>query len=159
MKIALLPISIVVVTFLCSTLSVAMAQAPSAVPIAQIPLRDQPIENIVEHFSYVNDIDPKIALSVMQCESKGIQSTVGDDGNARGIFQYWTDTWARHSKEMGETLDINSSYDQARLATWAIANGHADEWTTYVAIKRGGRYSFYSKSLKKSFTVYCSMMS
>lgn len=123
----------------------------------ELPLKDQPIENIVRYFAQENGLDEDIAVRVMQCESRGLQSTVGDNGHAIGIFQYWRDTWERHSKEFGETLDINSQYDQARLATWAIANGKGNEWTTYVAIKKGGTYSFYSKQLKKHFTVKCEL--
>ena len=113
------------------------------------------MENIVTHFADVNGLDTKLALAVMRCESNGVQSTVGDGGLSKGIFQYQNETWERHSKEFGETLDINSPYDQARLATWAIANGKGNEWTAYRTIKNGGTYSFYSRQLKKHFTVTC----
>ena len=130
-------------------LSKAKAEAPV------LPLDKQPIENIVVHFSNENGVDPNLMLAVMRCESNGKQSTVGDGGRSRGIFQIQKPTWDRFTKGMGETLDYQSPFDQARVATWAFANGHGDEWTTAVAIRKGGTYSFYSRQLKKHFTVNC----
>lgn len=121
----------------------------------EIPLQDQPIENIVRHFAEVNGVDESLALAVMRCESQGRQDTVSDGGRSRGVFQYQKETFERHAKEYGEVLDYNSSYDQAKLAMWAIAHGKGNEWTAYRAIKNGGTYSFYSKQLKKHFTVKC----
>ena len=123
----------------------------------ELPLKDQPIENIVTYFSIENGVDPELMLAVMRCESHGNPNVVGDGGRSRGIFQIQKPTWDRFTKEMGETLDYTSSYDQARVATWAFANGKAKEWTTYVAIQKGGTYSFYSRQLKQHFTVKCSI--
>ena len=131
----------------------ARAQAPGK----EMDLRDQPIKEIVNYFAIENDLDPKLALAVMRCESNGKQNTVSDGGRSIGVFQYQKPTWERHSKEYGEELDRNSPYDQAKLATWAIANGKGNEWTAYRTIKNGGTYSFYSNQLKQHFTVKCSM--
>jgi hypothetical protein len=151
MKRKILVIASLSVLLVLSFIIRAKAYAP------ELELKDQPIENIVTYFAEVNGLDPKLALAVMRCESGGIQSTVGDKGHSHGIFQYFTDTWERHSKELGETLDINSPFDQAKLATFAIAHGHGNEWTTYTAIKNGGKYSFYSKINKKHYTVRCEL--
>ena len=130
-------------------------QRRSKAEAPEIPLQDQPIENIVRHFAEVNGVDESLALAVMRCESQGRQDTVSDGGRSRGVFQYQKETFERHAKEYGEVLDYNSSYDQAKLAMWAIAHGKGNEWTAYRAIKNGGTYSFYSKQLKKHFTVKC----
>ena len=52
---------------------------------------------------------------------------------------------------MGEEgLDYTSEYDQLKVGTYAMAHPElAKEWTTYVAIQKGGTYSFYSKINKK----------
>lgn len=134
------------------TIGKARAFAP------ELALRDQPIQSIVTYFSNQNGVDPRFALSVMDCESHGEQKTVSDEGRSLGIFQIQKPTWERFTKEMGEVLDINSPFDQARVATFAFAHNHADEWTTAVAIKNGGSYSFYSKQLKRHFTVKCSLI-
>lgn len=142
------------VVVLSSSLSIAHADAPAP---PQVPLRERPIEEIVTHFSIENGIEPSVALAVMGCESHGIQSTVGDHGLSLGIFQIQKATWKRFTKEMGEDLDISSPYDQARVATWAMGNGHSGEWTTYVALTHGGKYTFWYKLEKKEYTVYCKM--
>lgn len=133
----------------------AKAQAPK--PEVSLDIRDQSIKEIVNYFAIENDLDPKLALAVMRCESNGKQNTISDGGRSIGVFQYQKPTWERHSKEYGEELDRNSPYDQAKLATWAIANGKGREWSSYRSLKNGGTYSFYSNQLKQHFTVKCSM--
>lgn len=130
-------------------ISSAKAEAPV------LSLEEQPIEVIVMHFAEQYGVDQKLMLDVMKIESRGIQATVGDGGLSRGIFQYQKATFERHSKEFGEVLDYNSGYDQAKLASWAIANGKGNEWTAYRCLNNGGVYSFYSRQLKKHFTVTC----
>lgn len=145
---AKLSILLVVVT-LCSTLNIAHAYAP------ELALKDLPVRDIVTHFAIENGVAPSLALRVMDCESGGIQDTTSDRGLSHGIFQIQKATWERFTREMGERLDYDSPMDQAKVATWAMAHGHANEWTTFVAISKGGRYSFYSRQLKKHFTVVC----
>lgn len=123
----------------------------------ELPLQDQPIENIVTHFANEYGVSPELMLAVMRCESNGNPNTVGDGGRSRGVFQIQKPTWDRFTKEMGETLDYTSSFDQAKVASWAFSEGHGDEWSTYRSIKNGGVYSFYSRQLKGYFTVRCSL--
>lgn len=113
------------------------------------------LENTVYFFSDKYSVDPMLILNMIKCESKGNPQAIGDSGLAKGIMQYHTETFIRHSKEFGEVLDINSQYDQIKLAVWAISTNKGNEWTSYRAIKNGGAYSFYSKLLKKNFTVIC----
>ncbi len=155
MKIKLLLVLIValIAVAILLTTGVARAQAP------EIALKDQPIEAIVTHYAKENGVDPKFALSVMACESGGSQSVISDGGRSRGVFQIQKPTWERFTKEMGEVLDYTSAMDQAKVAMWAFANDHEDEWTTVVALKKGGTYSFYSRQLHKHFIVKCSMIS
>lgn len=124
-------------------------------------LQDKPIQDIIVHFAKENGVDPKIALAVARCESQFGTLPDGDSGNAKGVWQYWDDTWERHykdfHKETGVTLSKGSKFDDTRLAMWAFANNKASEWSTFVALKKGGTYSFYSKALKKHFTVTCKM--
>ena len=121
----------------------------------ELALRDQPIGSIVTYFSNKNGISPRLALKVMECESGGIQDTTSDMGLSHGIFQIQKSTWDRFTGEMGEKLDYDSPMDQAKVATWAMAHGHATEWSTFIAIMKGGKYSFYSRQLHRHFTVIC----
>jgi len=113
------------------------------------------LEEQVVYFSKLYGGDANIISKVMECESGGNQSAVGDEGRSRGVMQFQKPTFDSLSGKIGENLDINSSYDQIKLATWAISNGHGRSWTAYRAIMNGGVYSFYSNQLKRSFTVYC----
>ena len=102
---------------------------------AEAPERKMTLAETVMYHASLNGVDPDLAYSMMMCESKGKQNTKGDYNRATGIFMYWTDTWNRHSlKYFGKVLDINSSDDQALVATAAIAGGDGREWTSYRAI-------------------------
>jgi len=143
-------------------LAAAVAVLTGLAPIARadapvIPMEEWSPQSLVSHYAGVYAYDEKTLQAVMRCESRGDRNTVGDGGRSFGIFQIQKETWKRFTREMGETLDINSSNDQAKVAAWAFANGKANEWSTYVAIKKGGTYSFYSRQLKGRYTVRCSV--
>lgn len=131
------------------------AEAPT------VELKDMPIQAIITHYAKHYGVDVQVALAVARCESRYGTLPDGDNGMAKGLWQYWDDTWNRHYKEFHEetgiTLIKGNQKDDTELAMWAIANGKGNEWTTFVAIKKGGTYSFYSKALKKQFTVKCSL--
>lgn len=120
--------------------------------------REMTVEQTVAHYAYINGVDQRLVLSMMKCESEGKQGAIGDGKHAVGIFQYWPETWTRHSAKYGEKLDRNSYQDQAELATWAVANGMGNEWTSYRAIKNGGSYTFFYKLQNKKITVYCDLL-
>lgn len=139
----------VVVTLIIGFSHIATAQAPtSAIPTD--------IKGQIAFYANVYGSSASDLLTVAECESHFRQATVSDLGMSIGIFQIQGPTWVRFTREMGEKLDRNSSLDQAKVASWAFANNKGTEWTTYVALKNGGTYSFYSKQLKKHFTVRCS---
>lgn len=114
------------------------------------------IELASEKFSQ----DASLISKISYCESK--HKIVAHDGgravNMTGIhdrtFNYWLPLY---EKEVGETLDIKSTYDQFKMMSWAFSKGESyrTKWTTYVAYKKGGEYSFYSNLLGAHFTVRC----
>ncbi len=109
----------------------------------------------INHFAKIYNVDGSLVSAMVKCESKGDIDAVGDSGRAFGILQYHKASFERHSKLFGEELDYYSSYDQIKLTSWALSKGYGREWTSYRAIKNGGKYSFYSNLLKKHFVVYC----
>ena len=109
----------------------------------------------INYFADLYGVDSRVVSKVIDCESNGIHESVGDGGRSKGIGQFQEATFLRMEKKLGEDLNYNSSYDQVKLLTYAISQGWGREWTTYRAIQNGGKYSFYSKQLKKHFTVYC----
>ncbi len=117
-------------------------------------------EELILKYSTEYGSDPNIVYSIMMCESQG-KWIKGDFRNntyhSFGQFQYFKSTWIRYSKLFGEELNINSAHDQIKLTSWvfSLTDKEKSEWTTYVALKNGGTYSFYSKFHQKSFVVKC----
>lgn len=129
----------------------------SAEEIKINPLDLTPIEQI-EYFSTMYGGNPAIAKKVMECESNGNHKTSGDGGRSNGIFQFQKSTFLRMEKEFGEDLDYTSQFDQIKLGSWALTQPNlAREWTTYVAIQKGGKYSFWSSQMQRHYTVYCKL--
>lgn len=139
------------ITYLVFKLPVAIAFAP------EVPIEQQSVERQIVYYANLYGFDSEIGLKVAECESNFSNKAIGDSGKSKGIFQFQKETFNRHSKQMGETLDYTSAHDQIKLAMWSMSNGNAREWTTYRAIMNGGTYTFYSKQLKKTFTVYCKL--
>lgn len=130
---------------------------------AQAPIRelkDYSVVELIDYYSALYDQDPALMRKVAECESKYNTTILGDGGRAFSVFQFHKGTFERWSKERGEPLDYKSYHDHIKLAVWSFAQGekYRNAWTSYVAIKRGGEYSFYSKLLKKHFTVYCKLV-
>lgn len=129
------------------------AQAPDS------SLKDKTIKEQVEFFSVLYETDSQVVNKSIECESKGNHDAVGDGGRSKGIAQIQVPTWKdleqKYNKEFAEDLDYTSRFDQIKLMTWSFANGYGNKWTSYVAIKNGGKYSFYSKQMKRHYTVIC----
>jgi len=122
-----------------------------------VDIRTESIEKQVEYFTNLYGGDIAVNLKVIECESNGIVTTIGDSGRSYGLAQFQKPTFNWMAKEFGEELDYKSPYDQIKLMTWAISKGYGSNWTTYVAIKHGGTYKFYSSQLKKHFIVKCKL--
>lgn len=126
----------------------------------EINPRDLSIEGQVIYFSNLYGGDSDITLKVMECESSGKHSVVGDGGRSKGIFQFQKSTFERMERDFGEDLDYTSQFDQVKLASWALSQPElAREWTTYVAIQKGGTYSFWSSQMQRHYVVKCKLTS
>ena len=128
---------------------------------AEVEISQQPTINQINYFAKIYGVESRIVAKVIDCESNGKQSAVGDSGRSRGIAQFQKPTWNWMEKkfvgEYGDKLDYNSSFDQIKLLSYAISKGWGNNWTSYVAIKKGGKFSFYSKQLNRHFTVKCNL--
>lgn len=98
---------------------------------AVVPVAPKTTKEIVVDFAKKYQVSSTEMLGVMQCESKGNQSAVGDSGHAFGVYQYHVPTFNSFEKRMGEDLDINSKYDQIKLTAWAFSKGYQSHWTCY----------------------------
>jgi hypothetical protein len=118
------------------------------------------VQEMIEYIAPRFNQDPMLISKISYCESHHL--VVDHDGGyglgVTGIHKKTFEGWLPlYQKENGETLDYGSSYDQLKMMSWAFSKGNSyrNQWTTYVAYKRGGEYSFFSKLLQKHFTVYC----
>jgi len=135
----------------------------NSITTAEVPyknLDNLSVVELIEHYSAIYGQDPALMKKVAECESKYNIKALGDSGRAFSVFQFHKGTFNNWSKEKGEKLDYKSYHDHIKLAVWAFSKGESyrGHWTSYVAITKGGKYSFYSKLLKKHFTVHCKLV-
>lgn len=116
-------------------------------------------KEVITYYSNLYGADEALLLKMAECESNFNPNALGDGNRARGVFQYHEGTFNRYAKVFGQELDYHSAHDQALLTAWLAVNKPEalNEWTSYRAIKNGGKYSFYSRLLQKHFVVYCSL--
>lgn len=137
----------------------------TAQPEQAEPVIDVNTMSIIEQIDYINKDDTELSRlikSVDKCESgHAIKSHdgglgVGSIGLHRDTFNRWL---SEYQNDTNETLNYESNFDQLKMASWAFSKGESyrDDWTTYVAIRNGGVYKFYSKKLDRQFTVYCKL--
>jgi hypothetical protein len=116
------------------------------------------VDEQIYYFSNLYQVDVSLIRKVIECESGGNHSSIGDNNLSRGILQFQRATFQRMAKLYGEDLNYESQYDQLKLGIYALSKPElAREWTSYVSIMKGGEYSFYSKQLEKYFTVRCKL--
>ena len=115
----------VILAILSGTCLPTYASAPSA---QQPTLKEQ-----AQELSIYYHTDFKTINKVIICESNWDSASTGDHGKANGISQFHKDTFIEWSKQMGETLDYNSSYDQLKVMNWAFSKGNSYRraWTCY----------------------------
>lgn len=123
-----------------------------------IALADSDTNVMASYYSDLYGSDYNLVMSVLDCESD-FRMVPGDGGRSFGIGQFSKETFARHSKLLGENLDYYSKHDQIKLVAYIFSLGRKDlmrEWSTYVAIERGGEYSFWSSVNNRHYTIQCS---
>ncbi len=140
------------------SLAVAISASPltasTDIPAPPIP---HDVKGMIVYYGGQYGAEIPLLDKMAFCESTYNPKAVGDSGRAHNVYQYHEATFYSHAKLMGEKLNYKSAHDQIKLTAWISVN-HPDKlraWTSYRAIKNGGTYSFYSKQLKKHYTVKC----
>lgn len=139
-------------------LSYATAHASISDDLVVAPIAPQTIPDIIDYVAPKFDQNPALIKKITLCESgwKIVDHDNHAGVNVTGIHDSTFNGWLPdYEKDQHETLNIDSSYDQLKMMSWAFSKGYANKWTTYVAYQNGGTYTFYSASLKKTFTVHC----
>ncbi len=112
-------------------------------------------KELIKKYSTEYNISYKLVSKIIYCESRGKINAIGDNGLSYGVAQFQKPTFNWMKKKLGKRLDYKSESDQIELLSYALSKGWGRNWTSYRAIKSGGKYSFYSRQLKKHFTIYC----
>ena len=82
-----------------------------------IALADSDTNVIASYYSDLYGSDYNLVMSVLDCESD-FRMVPGDGGRSFGIGQFSKETFARHSKLLGENLDYYSKHDQIKLVAY-----------------------------------------
>ena len=140
------------------------AEAPTtSIEVAPIIIKQTKVLSPIDHiykwadFYEASDQDKLELKKVGWCESNLGRIKTGDKGLATGLFMYHKGTWAKAQDLIGEDLDIHSINDQAKMTAfiWKKYPSWRTQWSTYVAYKKGGVYSFHSRVLNGDYTVRC----
>lgn len=127
--------------------------------IEEPKITEQPYTIQADHFATLYGVDGRIVNKVLECESDYEHTAKGDGGRSKGIAQFQKPTWdwmeVQYFKEWNEHLDYKSSHDQIKLLAYQISKGNGNNWTSFRAIKNGGKYSFWSSQMNRKYTVYC----
>lgn len=126
---------------------------------AELKITEAPYTIQANYFAELYGVDGRIVNKVLDCESDYNHEIPGDGGRSKGIAQIQKPTWnwmeQEYFNEYGEHLDYKSSHDQIKLLAYQISKGHGNNWTTFRAIKNGGKYSFWSSQNNRHYIVFC----
>lgn len=94
------------------------------------------VEEILKEIPPKYGVKVAVAESVTKCESQQNPLAINyNDGgvgkHSYGMWQYQVSTWEDWSKKYGEELDINSPYDQTKLASYMLSKNQGRQWTCY----------------------------
>jgi len=122
--------------------------------------KEKTVDEMIFEIAPLFNQDPFLIKKIIYCESSGkISSHDGGRGtNITGIHDTTFDYWLKeYTKETGETLNKDSSYDQIKMMSFAFSLGedYRRQWTTYRAYINGGTYTFYSSLMGRTYTSTC----
>lgn len=115
------------------------------------------VSELIDYIAPQYGADKELIKKITWCESKH-KALPHDRGLGFGVTGYHRKTFEYHKGLFGRSeLKYESTFDQLTLMSIAFSKGeqYRNLWTTYVAYKNGGTYSFYSNTLQGHYTVKC----
>jgi hypothetical protein len=102
---------------------------------------------------------PTKAIKTIVCSESNFLVLPHDGGravNVTGIWDTTFDGWLpQYEKEMGETLNKKSTFDQIKMMSWAFSKGdsYRYQWSTYYAYVNGGQARIWSRYYNRHFNI------
>lgn len=145
--------TLVAIILLLSSTSSISADTP---PVKQ--LKDYSVVELINYVAPMYGQDPELIGKITWCESGNIVASHdgGQGKNVTGLHDETFDVFLpAYIKKYGETLDKKSTFDQLKMMSFIFSLGEKERrlWTTYVAYKNGGSYTFPYKG--KPYTAHC----
>ncbi len=106
-------------TIVCLLLCSLMCVKPEST--SADPLQILTPQEYISLFAREYGANEKQLMTVAKCESGFKPTALGDHLKARNIYQYHLETFQRFSLLIGEKLDYDSYYDQAKLTAFIFA--------------------------------------
>lgn len=136
-----------------------LGNLPQRIAKAELEITEQSYVEQIDYFAEIYNVDSSLIRKIVDCESGGKINAIGDGHRSHGIAQFQKATWdlleKKYYDKYNQHLDYQSSFDQIALLTFSVANGYGTNWTSFVAIKNGGKYSFWSSQMNRHYTIYC----
>ncbi len=116
--------------------AITRAEAPIKVQGEVETNKELTVEGYITLYSSIYGSNKEELMKVARCESNLKQTAIGDNGKAKGIFQYHTPTWLEFERQFRQDLDIESYADQSKLTAWAFSKGekYKRHWTCYTML-------------------------
>lgn len=110
-------------------LEVSREQEANRALIKSLRERARDVETRAARLAYKHNL----MLAIIACESSGRHDGVwGDGGKSYGIVQFQKRTFDYLAARSGmRGLDWKDKNDQLALLSWALDNGHGNNWTCY----------------------------
>lgn len=130
-------------------------QVKKTPPLAVVPSQKAELIAYAENEAEIHDLDPKMFVYIIKCESAFDSGANHDGGNGKGVTGFWKETFERWNKKFfnGE-LDYNNQEDQIKLMARAFKEGeeYRNDWSSWNKYKKYGTCYNYEirKKIKKT---------
>ena len=90
------------------------------------------VDSLAKATAHLYDVNETHFDMVMNCESGGLDTAVGDKGLAYGPMQFHRETfdWMKQKANL-PLLEYTNPQDQLTLAAWAFAHGYQNNWSCF----------------------------
>lgn len=153
----------IILVYLIVTNEIQKEQAKASRIQEEIDIKNK--RDNMPYLEIIKEIAPKFnqnpnELSLIVWNESQFTIKEHDGGRAKNITgtqnRTFKDWLPEYEREIHETLNIDSQYDQVKMMAWAFSKNRKVAWTTWVACQSPDKtYSFHSYQLDGDYTVVC----